>query len=260
MSDNRLKIGITQGDTNGVGWESTLRTLADSRTTELFTPVVYGSLAAAKAYMPLLEKNNDEELSSKIQFNVVASAAEARYGKINLVECSDVKPTPGVASKEGGKAAVEALERAVADLKDGTNYALKIASSSSYFAVKDADKKLVGTDFTVSADFYLTLDSFTEGKSVRLIQWITNAELAENDGTVSNKYEFIRVAKDGSLCLGSKDLGVDVADQTWFNITADVKYVSENNYSISLYLNKTPVYTFTQTVTVPPDGGSYIVF
>ena len=50
MSDNRLKIGITQGDTNGVGWEVILRTFADQRVTELFTPVIYGSQKAAEAY------------------------------------------------------------------------------------------------------------------------------------------------------------------------------------------------------------------
>lgn len=47
MSDNRLKIGITQGDTNGIGWELIIKTLADSRIAELCTPVVYGSPAAA---------------------------------------------------------------------------------------------------------------------------------------------------------------------------------------------------------------------
>ena len=50
MSDNRLKIGITQGDTNGIGWEVILKTLADSRIAELCTPVVYGSPAAAGNY------------------------------------------------------------------------------------------------------------------------------------------------------------------------------------------------------------------
>ena len=50
MSDNRLKIGITQGDTNGIGWEVILKTLADSRIAELCTPVVYGSPAAAGYY------------------------------------------------------------------------------------------------------------------------------------------------------------------------------------------------------------------
>ena len=36
MSDSRLKIGITQGDVNGVGWEVILRTFADQRIAELF--------------------------------------------------------------------------------------------------------------------------------------------------------------------------------------------------------------------------------
>lgn len=150
MSDNRLKIGITQGDTNGVGWEIILRTLSDSRITELFTPVVYGSLAAAKAYMPLLEAEHDEELSSKVQFNIVSSAAEARWGKINLVECSDVKPTPGIASKEGGKAAVEALEKAVADLKDGALGAIVTAPFDKEMAQSEEFSFTGHTEFMAS--------------------------------------------------------------------------------------------------------------
>ena len=41
MSEQRLKIGITQGDPNGIGWEVILKALADPRMTEMFTPVVY---------------------------------------------------------------------------------------------------------------------------------------------------------------------------------------------------------------------------
>ncbi|MBP3473858.1 MAG: 4-hydroxythreonine-4-phosphate dehydrogenase PdxA [Alistipes sp.] len=114
MSDSRLKIGITQGDTNGVGWEVILRTFADQRMTEIFTPVIYGSHKAAKAYMALL---GGEDYT--VQFNIISSAAEARAAKVNLIDTGDVDPKPGVASTEGGRAAVEALERAVADLKDG---------------------------------------------------------------------------------------------------------------------------------------------
>ena len=77
MSEIRPKIGITQGDTNGVGWEVILRTLADSRMTELFTPVVYGSLHAAKAYMPLLDSEEDE----RVEFFTISSAREARRAK-----------------------------------------------------------------------------------------------------------------------------------------------------------------------------------
>lgn len=114
MSEYRLKIGITQGDTNGIGWEVILRTLVDQRMTELFTPVVYGSKQAADFYSKLLDKED-----GTVQWNVISSAEECRRGKLNLVECGDAKPQPGVASAEAGKAAVEALERAIADLKEG---------------------------------------------------------------------------------------------------------------------------------------------
>ena len=50
MSECKLKIGITQGDPNGIGWEVILKALSDPRMTELFTPVVYGSPAAAAYY------------------------------------------------------------------------------------------------------------------------------------------------------------------------------------------------------------------
>lgn len=114
MSEYRLKIGITQGDTNGIGWEVILRTLVDQRMTELFTPVVYGSKQAADFYSKLLDKED-----GSVQWNVISSAEECRRGKLNLVECGDAKPQPGVASAEAGKAAVEALERAMTDLKEG---------------------------------------------------------------------------------------------------------------------------------------------
>ena len=40
MSECKLKIGITQGDPNGIGWEVILKTFADPRMTELCTPVI----------------------------------------------------------------------------------------------------------------------------------------------------------------------------------------------------------------------------
>ena len=83
MSDYRLKIGITQGDTNGIGWEVILRTFADARIAELFTPVIYGSPKAAAYYAATLEEED------RAQLTPVASAAEARRGKVNMVECGD---------------------------------------------------------------------------------------------------------------------------------------------------------------------------
>lgn len=110
---NRLKIGISQGDTNGVGWEIILKIFSDSRLTELFTPVIYGSQAAAAYYERTLK---DYE---KVKFNVVESAQRAQNGRVNLIECGDkeLSITPGKPSKAGGEAAAAALRRAVEDLK-----------------------------------------------------------------------------------------------------------------------------------------------
>ena len=114
MPENKFKIGITQGDTNGIGWDIILKALADPRMTELFTPVVYGSPKAAAYY-----RNTVAEIEA-FSFNPVASAAEARRGKANLVACGETADiAPGKPTPEAGRAAVEALCAAMRDLKAG---------------------------------------------------------------------------------------------------------------------------------------------
>ena len=114
MPENKFKIGITQGDTNGIGWAIILKALADPRMTELFTPVVYGSPKAAAYY-----RNTVAEIEA-FSFNPVASAAEARRGKANLVACGETADiAPGKPTPEAGRAAVEALCAAMRDLKAG---------------------------------------------------------------------------------------------------------------------------------------------
>ena len=114
MPENKFKIGITQGDTNGIGWEIILKALADPRMTEFFTPVVYGSPKAAAYY-----RNTVAEIEA-FSFNPVASATEARRGKANLVACGETADiAPGKPTPEAGRAAVEALCAAMRDLKAG---------------------------------------------------------------------------------------------------------------------------------------------
>ena len=120
---NRLRIGITQGDTNGVGWEIILKILSDSRIAELCTPVVYGSANAAAYYAKGLTE------FEPVKFNIVAGADFAAEGRMNLVECGakEIKITPGRASKVGGEAAAAALRKAIEDLKAGNIAALVTA-------------------------------------------------------------------------------------------------------------------------------------
>lgn len=115
MNDNRLKIGITQGDTNGIGWEVILKTFADQRMLEICTPVVYGSEKAADYYRRTIA---EAEIPAPC---ICSSAEEARRGRLNLVVCgdSDLRIETGRRTDLAGKAAVDALLRAADDLETG---------------------------------------------------------------------------------------------------------------------------------------------
>lgn len=112
--DQKLKVGITQGDINGVSYEVILKVLEDNRMLELCTPIVYGSAKIAAAYRKMLQMPN-------VVFTQIRSAAEARPDANNIINVvgEDVRPEPGVSTADAGKAAFIALEQAVADLKQG---------------------------------------------------------------------------------------------------------------------------------------------
>jgi 4-phospho-D-threonate 3-dehydrogenase / 4-phospho-D-erythronate 3-dehydrogenase len=107
-----LKIGITIGDINGVGPEVILKTLADSRILNRFTPVIYGSSKILSYH-----KNTIPDLN--IQFNNINDASKAQANKINVVNCweDNVVVNLGKVNEDGGKYAQLALEKAVSDVK-----------------------------------------------------------------------------------------------------------------------------------------------
>ena len=116
MSDNKIKIGITHGDANGIGYEVIVKSLCDPRICELCTPVVYGSAKAAGFYKKQIEG------AENLGFNIVGSAAEANPKRINLVNCcsDELRVEPGEMTPAAGAASVVALQAAAADLKAGT--------------------------------------------------------------------------------------------------------------------------------------------
>lgn len=114
-STDRLRVGITHGDFNGVGYEVILKMLDDARILELCTPIIYGSAKIAAFYRKSLE------LAGPWQPVQINSAADASADAVNIINVIGQKAhiTPGEASKEAGEAAFIALERAVEDLKNG---------------------------------------------------------------------------------------------------------------------------------------------
>lgn len=113
MAYNKIKIGITQGDINGVGYEVILKAFADSTMLELCTPIIYGSPKVAAYHRKAFELPTN--------FSIVNTAAEAQDGKLSIVNCSndEVKVEFGKADAESGKAALSALEKAVEEYKQG---------------------------------------------------------------------------------------------------------------------------------------------
>lgn len=108
-----IKVGITHGDVNGVGYEILLKTFADDRLLELFTPIIYGSSKSASYHRKVLNDNS-------VNFNIISRAEEARNDRVNLVNCvtEEIKIELGTASAEAGESAFIALDCATQDLKD----------------------------------------------------------------------------------------------------------------------------------------------
>lgn len=115
MINNKLTVGITQGDGNGIGYEVIIKALADARILDGFTPVIYGSSKIFGFYRKQI--HNLEQLDTY----VINSAKDAKVKKINILNClpDNVYVEPGQATPDSAKSAITALERAVADLKSG---------------------------------------------------------------------------------------------------------------------------------------------
>lgn len=122
MEANKIIIGITQGDINGVGYEVILKTLSDPRMLEQFLPVIYGSPKVASFHRKHLDIQG-------LSLNAINTIADINPKRVNIINCCDdeIKVELGVSTPEAGKAAFSALERATADLKSGALHAIVTA-------------------------------------------------------------------------------------------------------------------------------------
>mgnify|MGYP002552873933 CR=1 FL=1 len=113
MEDNKIRIGITQGDINGVGYEVILKTFSDPTMLELCTPIIYGS--------PKVAAYHRKALDVQANFSIINSASEAGYNRLSVVNCTDdeVKVEFSKPDPEAGKAALGALERAIEEYREG---------------------------------------------------------------------------------------------------------------------------------------------
>ena len=94
--ERKIRVAITQGDTNGVGYEVILKAFADPAILELCTPIIYGS--------PKIAAYHKKALNLETNFSIINKAEDARDGRLNLLSCfdDDVKVELGQPSKEAG--------------------------------------------------------------------------------------------------------------------------------------------------------------
>lgn len=118
----KLKIGITVGDVNGIGLEIIIKSLMDNRVLEFFTPIVYGSTKIASFHRKAIGIQD-------FSFQVITSPEQANPRRPNIINCwqEDVKLTLGEQTEEGGKYAFLSIERAMEDLNSGQIDALVTA-------------------------------------------------------------------------------------------------------------------------------------
>ena len=112
-NNRRIRVGITHGDINGVGYEVILKTFSDPGMLELCTPIIYGS--------PKVAAYHRKAMDIQVNFSIINSAEEAHDDKLCVLNCTEdeLKVELGKPTAEAGGAALSALERALQDYQAG---------------------------------------------------------------------------------------------------------------------------------------------
>lgn len=109
---NKIIVGISIGDLNGIGIEVILKTFEDKRMLDFCTPVIFGSTKVVSFHKKALN------LGTLV--HGITSLNQINHQKINVLNIwkEEVAVTLGKATKESGSYAAKSLEIAVAYLRD----------------------------------------------------------------------------------------------------------------------------------------------
>ena len=197
-----IRVGITHGDINGIGYEVALKAISDERVPELFTPVFFGS-------PQIVEKARREFKLELLPIHIVKNKGDIRDGKLNIVEIgvthNDVEP--GVPTEKSGMAAVKALELATAALEDGDIQVLVTAPISKK-AVQSEEFRFPGhTEYLqqrLGNGAHALMILFNDYLKVALVT--THLPLSKVPETITRKrvldqiHSFVRVLKSDFTC------------------------------------------------------------
>ena len=111
-NDEKIIVGISVGDLNGIGSEIILKTFEDSRMLEFCTPVIFASIKVMSFFK--------KQFNSSINFQGINSLNEIIEGKVNVYNCwkENIDIDFGKEDNKIGEYAIKSLEQATKALKD----------------------------------------------------------------------------------------------------------------------------------------------
>jgi len=112
-TEKSVIVGITHGDFNGISYEVILKTLADSRISEICTPLVYGSSKIASYHKKTIKVPD-------FMINVVKRTDQLHTRKPNIINVlnDEARIELGKSTPQAGEFAFAALDKAIEDLRD----------------------------------------------------------------------------------------------------------------------------------------------
>lgn len=110
---SKIRIAITQGDTNGIGYEVIFKALAHEEILEYCTPIIYGNDKIAQHHLKMLEEAP--------KYRVIEAASQAEGHHIFVINSSQEECAVeyGKSTPAAGRQAQAALRRAMTDYKAG---------------------------------------------------------------------------------------------------------------------------------------------
>lgn len=112
--NDNIRLGISQGDVNGIGYEVLLKCFSDTRMFENCTPILYGSSKVASYHKKLINATD----FPFVNIRTVEQAETSKFNILNIIQ-DEVKLDIGQATEVGGRLAAMSLDYACHDLMHG---------------------------------------------------------------------------------------------------------------------------------------------
>lgn len=147
MKNDKIVVGITQGDINGISYEIIIKTLLDQRMIDFCIPVVYGSPKVAAYHRKALNISN-------FSLNNITKADDCNPKRPNIINCCDdsIRVELGKSTTQAGEASFSALKLAVRDLQESKIDVL-VTAPFNKFNMQSKDFSFPGHTEYLQAEF-----------------------------------------------------------------------------------------------------------